>query len=170
MHQLAEQVSGVPREEQERLAQEARAYYLKPSSKLCDPKNPSVFDRKMLGLFDAIERNDWDIDARIEDLRVYYKQESIWQQFKDRTKVSLTWRMVGAPLQRRDSKMGKTGGMWQLRCNWNRLALITNRWTTGLTIAPGWLGPAPLPPIEVEGPEAERVPYDPAEPPLWFKN
>ncbi len=136
-----QQDAGVPRVEQVRLAQEARAYYIAPSSKLCNLNNPSDFDLLMLELFESIESCASDIDARIEACRRHYRQEGIWQRFKDRTKVGLVWRVAGAALQRRDRKLRKTAGMWQLRCNWNRLGLITNRWITGLTVAPGWIGP-----------------------------
>lgn len=145
------QAGGVPEVEQKRLAQEARAYYLAPSSKLCSLDNPSEFDLQMLELFESIEEGASDIDARIEALRIYYRRENVWERFKDRTKVGLVWRMAGAALQRRDSKLGKTAGMWQLRCNWNRLGLITNRWITGLTVAPQWIGPARTLPPDAEG-------------------
>jgi hypothetical protein len=142
-----QQAGGVPEVEQKRLAQEARAYYLAPSSKLCSLDSPSEFDLQMLELFESIENGASDIDARIDRLRLYYRRENFWERFKDRTKVVLVWRIAGAALQRRDSKLGKTAGMWQLRCNWNRLGLITNRWITGLTVAPQWIGPArTLPP------------------------
>lgn len=124
---MEQSAGGVPEIEQKRLAQEARAYYIAPSSKLCNPENPSEFDLGMLELFQSIESCANDIDARIEALRLLYRQESIWRRFKDRTKVGLIWRVAGAALQRRDSQLGKTPGMWQLRCNWNRLGLITNR-------------------------------------------
>lgn len=165
MSHLVEQTNMVPREEQERLAQVARAYYIAPSSKLCDPSRPSRFDSQLLSLFDLIEAGYGPaIDAQIETLRLTFNRPGSWTRFKDRTKVGLLWRQCSAHLQHRDGQLGKTDGMWQLRCDWNRISLITNRWTTGLTIAPAWIGPAPLP----SPPLPERAPYDPESPALWF--
>jgi hypothetical protein len=168
--QLAEQVIGVPREEQERLAQEARSYYLAPKSKMCDATKLSEFDKQMLSLFDSIEANGYDIDGKIEGLRLTLKKEGGWTHFKDQTKVGVLWTMMAGKLQVRDRALGETSGMWQLRCNWNRISLITNRWTTGITVAPGWLGPEPIAREMKEQEVGEMKPYDPSDPPLWFKD
>jgi hypothetical protein len=135
-------MDGVSRAEQARLAQDARAYYTAPSSKLCNLDAPSELDLQMLELFESVEAGASDIDARIEALRLHFLQGNIWQRFKDRTKVGLVWQAAGGRLEQRDRELGKTAGMWQLRCNWNRLGLITTRWPA-MTVAPEWIGPSP---------------------------
>lgn len=133
-------VSGleVSAEERARVAQKARAYYTKPSTRLCNPASPSEFDRQMLALFDSIEADADDIDAKIEGMRTYVRQEGYFQRRKDKHKAMLVWQMGAASLQ----WVPPTKETWQLRCNWNRLLRIFgSTWGSSYTVAPRWIRP-----------------------------
>jgi hypothetical protein len=148
---LEAQVNGVPAEEQRWLGAEARAHYLRRSSGPIS--NPSEFDRQALGLFSSIENCNSDIDEKIAGLHECWQQEGFLARFWDWNKLQTTWQYMASKLIGRDRKMGKTNGMWQLRCNWNRLMLVTNSGKhSGFEMAPGWIGPAPLASREVDAP------------------
>jgi hypothetical protein len=153
--QLEAQVNGVPAEEQRWLGAEALAHYTRrdpgPEAK------KSEFDSQMLGLFSSIENFSGDIDERIAALHDCWRKEGFLARFRDRNKLQTTWQHVAAKLIGRDRKLHKTNGMWQLRCNWNRLLLVTNSGKhSGFEIASGWIGPSPVE-VEVVPPGMESL-------------
>lgn len=118
---------------QARLAGLVRTYYTKPSSRLCNPAKPSEFDRQMLSLLDSIESGAGDIDAKIETLSSYVRNEGRFQRMKDQYKANMVWR-------KGDESLPWVAETWQLRTNWARLRLLGPTWAT-YTMATAWAAP-----------------------------
>jgi transcription termination factor NusB len=148
--QLHPQASKVKREDQVRSAQDARACYTKLGPKLYDP-DKSVFDSRMLSLFDSIEENREDIDARIEDLHQLWRRESFWQRRMDKMKLNL---LLGAVVQPNLRHWWRTSAsIGQLQENWMRVAKIVNGHRfSQFPMAASWIGPPPNAPPSVEKP------------------
>jgi hypothetical protein len=134
--------------QQAMLGQYARAYYVDPQHRLCDPETPSGFDTHVLSLFDSIEQNRDDIDAKLESLRVFLKGAGVWDRVKNGQKLSYVYTSAAAALvrpQRDRSRMA----MQQLLANWRMVGHIGAN--EGLPKAPKtWIRPlfsdgAPLP-------------------------
>jgi hypothetical protein len=118
---------------QARVARDVREYYTKPSTRFCNPASPSEFDRQMLSLFDSIEAGAGDIDAKIELLRSYVRNEGLFQRWKDQYKVNMVWR-------KGDESLQWVPETWQMRINWARLRILGPTWGS-YTIAPAWVAP-----------------------------
>lgn len=145
---LEEQLSCVRRVDQEWLAREARAYYLKH---LFKPAKPTGLDQLMLSLFDSIEAGAPDIDARIEGLRDYRHHRGFFRGYGDYLKLDREWHAIAYKLQRADSGATRSDSMWQLRINGNRmLRAMGSTWGANITISPTWVGPAPRPAPKLE--------------------
>ena len=118
-------ISEVSGAEQAILAQEARAFYVDPQSKLCDPEKPSEFDVRVLALFDSIERNGEDIDTKLEDLRVYLKGVNPMVRAKDKFKLRLVYAGMAAYLARAKPVQSRMGRQ-QLLANWRKVGRLVN--------------------------------------------
>ncbi len=152
---LEEQLSCVRREDQEWLAREARAYYLKH---LFKPARPTGLDQQMLSLFDSIEAGAPDVDAKIEGLRDYRRREGFFRGYGDYLKLDREWNAIAYKLQRADSGATRSDSMWQLRINWNRmLRAMGSTWGAPNTISPTWVGPAPR-----QAPKLEEIGIPPS--------
>jgi hypothetical protein len=119
---------------QARVAGHARVYYTKPSTRFYKPASPSEFDRQILSLLDSIEAGAGDIDAKIETLRSYVRQESFFQRWKDQYKANMVWR-------KGDESLQWVSETWQMRINWARLRLLGPTWGS-YTMAQAWITPA----------------------------
>ena len=106
--------SEVSATDQALLAQRARTFFVDPEHKLCNPARPSEFDTHLLSLLDSIEANRDDIDARLENLRIYLKSCNMWQRFKYKQKLDLVYRNSAAYLVRGRT----TTAMRQLYADW----------------------------------------------------
>ena len=116
-------VSKVSVTEQASLAQEARAMYVGPDYRLSNPQAPSEFDRQLLSLFDSIEENRDDIDAKLESLRVYLKTINMWDRLKNKQKLNLVYTNMAAYLVRPRRGQSRIG-MQQLLANWGRFGRL----------------------------------------------
>ena len=125
-------------EDQARLAQEARAFYVDPGHYIYDKSKPSAFDLGMLDLFDSIEGGRSDIDKKIEQLHDLWKSEGFWARRRDENKVNLLWSATaGRMMWGRQS-----ASMVQLKENWQRVKRIVNGHRFSVyTIASEWVGP-----------------------------
>lgn len=112
--------SEVSATDQALLAQRARAFFVNPERKLCNPATPSEFDAHLLSLLDSIEANRDDIDAKLQNLRAYIKSCGIWQGLKYKQKLYLVYRDSAAYLVR--GRM--TTAMRQLSANWRMVGRI----------------------------------------------
>jgi hypothetical protein len=106
--------SEVSATDQALLAQRAREFFVDPQHKLCNPATPSEFDTHLLSLLDSIEANRDDIDAKLENLRIYLKTCDMWQRLKYKQKLDLVYRDSAAYLVRGRT----TTAMRQLYANW----------------------------------------------------
>lgn len=117
-------VSEVSAAEQATLAQEARAMYVGPEFGLCNIEAPSEFDSHLLSLFDSIEGNRDDIDAKLENLRVYLRSNcTTFERLKNKQKLSLVYRNTAAYLVRPRSGQSRVG-MQQLLANWGKVGRL----------------------------------------------
>lgn len=114
---------------QARLARDVRAYHKRFSS----ASSPTQFDLLMFSLFDSIEANASDIDARIEALRSHVRKEGLFQRWRHQNQANNIWR-------KGDDSLEWAADTWQLRINWARLRLLgpTDK---AYTIAPAWVAP-----------------------------
>src|SRR6202158_4110235 len=111
-------VSEVSAAEQAMLGQEARAMYVGPTFRLCNIEAPSEFDSRLLSLFDSIEANRDDIDAKIEDLGAYLKSGcTTLERFKNKQKLRLVYNNLAAYLVRPRPERSRVG-MKQLFASW----------------------------------------------------
>jgi hypothetical protein len=102
------------------LAQRARAFFVDPQHRLCNPATPSEFDTHLLSLFDSIETNRDDIDAKLENLRIHLKSCGMWQRLKYKQKLDLVYRDSAAYLVRGRT----TTAMRQLLANWRTVGRL----------------------------------------------
>jgi hypothetical protein len=116
-------MSEVSATEQTWLAQEARAFYVGPGFRLCNVETPSDFDRHLLSLFDSIEVNRDDIDAKLDSVRVYLKSSNMWDRIKNEQKLNLVYTNMAAYLVR--PRRGRSRiGMQQLLANWGKVGRL----------------------------------------------
>jgi hypothetical protein len=109
---------------QARLAQEARAMYVSPEYRLCNIDTPSEFDSHVLSLFDSIEGNRDDIDAKLESLRVYLGSSgNIFERLKNKQKLNLVYGNMAAYLVRPRSGQSRLG-MQQLLADWGKVGRL----------------------------------------------
>jgi hypothetical protein len=133
-------MSEVSAAEQADLGREARAMYTGPKWKLCNPEAPTAFDSTVLSLFDSIEANRDDIDARLETVRATLAGTGRFERSKDKQKLYLVYRNMAAFLVR--SRPGSSRlGMQQLLASWGRVGKLA-----GDDVGPGrvpdaWIRP-----------------------------
>jgi hypothetical protein len=126
----------VSESEQARLGREAKIYYTSYLAR--SSKRARVFDSQMLGLFNAIETGEGDIDERIERLHATWKSENILSKLIDRAKLDLVWEAMAKNLRGRERAVGDLGA---LRANWTRVMRIGNKhWGNKDTMATRWSG------------------------------
>src|SRR5579864_816001 len=114
-------VSEVSAAAQAWLAQSARAIYVGPEFKLCNIAAPTEFDTYVLSLFDSIEGNRDDIDARLESLRIYLKSKcSLFPRLKNKQKLRLVYGKMRWQLVRGRTSQSNLG-MRQLLANWGKV-------------------------------------------------
>ena len=134
-------VSEVSASEQARLAQEARAMYVGPEFGLCNIEAPSEFDSHLLSLFDSIEGNRDDIDAKLEHLRVYLRSNStMFERLKNQQKLSLVYRNMAAYLVRPRSGQSRVG-MQQLLANWGKVGRLVAGGEGPSKVPEAWIRP-----------------------------
>ena len=144
---LLAHVSRVEMADQVKSAQDARAYYLTPERRLYNPAKPNAFDTRLLSLFDSIEKNREDIDAKIEDLHDFWRHEGFWQRRRDEYKLNVVYRAVVAPME---TWAPKTASIRQLEQVWRRVLRIVNGHRFSVqVIAKEWIGPPQAAPPSV---------------------
>lgn len=121
-----------------------------PKNKFFDPTKPNAMDRSLLGLFDAIEGCQGDIDERLEALHQTWKQMGFLTKTLYRTKLDYLFKGVGYEVAMRAGKL-QTDSTGQMLQNWNRVQNIYNGDDWTYRAAKAWIGPV------VEAPVVEAV-------------
>jgi hypothetical protein len=134
-------VSEVSAEAQAALAQAARAMYVGPQFRLCNIATPSEFDSYVLSLFDSIEGNRDDIDAKLENLRVYLKSRcSLFPRLRNKQKLRLVYGNMRMYLVR--GRPGQSDlGMRQLLANWGKLERLAGGEGISPKVPETWIRP-----------------------------
>jgi hypothetical protein len=135
-----EGVNEVSANEQARLAQEARAMYVGPEFRLCNIETPSEFDSHLLSLFDSIEANRDDIDAKLENLRIYLKSNNMFERLKNKQKLRLVYGNMAAYLVRPRPGQSRLG-MRQLLANWGKLGRLAGGEGPSPRVPETWIRP-----------------------------
>jgi len=134
-------VSEVSAAEQAMLGQEARAMYVGPTFRLCNIEAPSEFDSRLLSLFDSIEANRDDIDAKIEDLGAYLKSGcTTLERFKNKQKLRLVYNNLAAYLVRPRPERSRLG-MQQLLASWARVGRLGSGFEGPSKVPKAWIRP-----------------------------
>src|ERR1700674_1108363 len=132
--------SEVSADEQADLGREARAMYTSPQWKLCNPETPSGFDSTVLSVFDSIEANRDDIDARIETVRTTLANAGYFERSKDKLKLNLVYGNMAAYLVR--SRPGRSRlGMQQLLASWGRVGKLAGGDAAPRRVPDAWIRP-----------------------------
>jgi hypothetical protein len=134
-------VSEVSAAEQALLGQGARDMYVGPEFGLCNLDTPSEFDSHVLSLFDSIEANRDDIDAKIENLRAYLKSGcSRFERLKNKQKLDLVYRNGAAYLVRPRPERSALG-MRQLLASWGRVGRLVSGSEGPSKVPDAWIRP-----------------------------
>jgi hypothetical protein len=118
---------------QARMARDMRVYYTKGSTRFSDAASAGEFDQQMLSLFDSMEAGAGDIDAKIETLRSYVRNEGLFRRLRDQYRANTVWR-------KGDESLRWNPQTWQLRTNWARLRILGPTWGS-YAMAPAWGAP-----------------------------
>jgi hypothetical protein len=133
-------VSEVSAAEQADLGREARAMYTSPQWKLYNPETPSDFDSAVLSLFDSIEANRDDIDAKLETVRTTLANAGHFERSKNKQKLYRVYRNMAAYLVR--SRAGRSRlGMQQLLASWGRVGKLAGRDVGPRRVPDAWIRP-----------------------------
>jgi hypothetical protein len=133
-------VSEVSAAEQADLGREARAMYTNPQWKLCNPETPSDFDSTVLSLFQSVEANGDDIDAKLETVRTALANAGHFERGKDKWKLNLVYGNMAAYLVR--SRPGRSRlGMQQLLASWGRVGKVAGGDVGPRRVPDAWIRP-----------------------------
>jgi hypothetical protein len=133
--------SEVSATEQALLGQAARAMYVGPEFRLCNIDSPSEFDSHVLSLFDSIEANRDDIDAKIENLRANLKSGgSLFERLKNKQKLDLVYHNGAAYLTRPRPQRSRLG-MQQLLASWGRVGRLVSGSEGPSKVPEAWIRP-----------------------------
>jgi hypothetical protein len=135
-----EGVSEASAAEQADLAREARAFYLSPEWKLCNPETPSEFDGTLLSLFDSIETNRDDIDVKLENVRMSLANAGMFERLKNKQKLNLVYTNMAAYLVRPRPGASRMG-MQQLLASWGRVGRLVGGDTGPSRVPEAWIRP-----------------------------
>jgi hypothetical protein len=148
-------ISEVSATDQAQLAQSARAMFA-DSTIASSPE----FDTRFLSLVDSVERNLDDIDARMQDLRAFLNNTTMWDRFKDKQKLGLVYSVAAADLARAHL----TPGLRQLRANWRMIGTLGSGSAEISQVPKSWIRPlvsgpggAPLTPGYKPGRKVARL-------------
>jgi hypothetical protein len=160
--------SEVTTAQQAMLARAVRDFYLDPQFKLCNPETPSEFDQHLLSLLDSIEANRDDIDAKLEDLRLFLKGSHFGERLKDKLKLGHVYNTMAAPLASRQPGRSRIA-MQQMLANWRMVGRLSHTDTNLSNVPTAWIRPLmndPVPPVGATGTRMRGVLILPA--PLQF--